>query len=653
VAGESDPRVYRNDVDGLRALAVLLVVLYHLRVPGFAGGFVGVDVFFVISGFVVTRVIAPRIAAGEFSLLGFYKNRFWRLQPAFFLVLAATLVAIGLLFAPTDLLRTSQSGLFASLFSANFYFWKTTSSYASDLAEQEPLLHMWSLAVEEQFYLLWPSLLMLGSRVRWLRRPVILAIILLASLALSEWLARAHPSFAYFLLPARIVELGLGAALVATEPTKLARGVALGASALGIALIAGSAVGLSTAVTFPGVIALLPCGGAALLIQAGSTKTALSAALEHPVAQYVGRVSYAWYLWHWPPIALANYLLIPLTPLLALGLALGSLAMASASYHLWETPTRRAPAPAYRYATFALGLGTLAAVVALVSLPPPDVARAKRDEDAAVKDQVALDRACLLVATGWTEIDKCAGRKKPRKGKRLLIWGDSHSGVYERSVRAIGKELGWATTTLTYNGCPPIVGVHRVDDDRRAEWCTEEESEKVIRFIERNRFDAILLTARFGMYERGWHVNGKLVGHRTHFLADARTRGKNAKESRAALRRGLLRTARRLEDQRLVFALPTPEMPNAPKKDRTRTLGIDRAAYLEQRRFIEGVSADLPGGVAVFDPIDAVCDAERCPGWVGDQPLYNDDNHLSETGRNRLAPLLRAQLDALALGKHL
>ena len=261
-----------------------------------------------------------------------------------------------------------------------------------------------------------------------------------------------------------------------------------------------------------------------------------------------------------------------------------------------------------------------------------------------------MDRECLLAATGWTEIDACAGKKR-RKGRRLLIWGDSHSGVYHRSLRSIGKELGWAITTITYNGCPPLVGVHRVDDDRRAAWCTEEESEKVIRFIERNPFDAIILTARFGMYERGWHVNGKLVRHRTHFLADGRSRGKNAKESRAALRRGLLRTGKRLAKQRLIVALPTPEMPKAPKKDRTRKLGIDRAAYLEQRRFIERVLRELPESVTVFDPIDAVCDAKRCPGWASNEPMYNDDNHLSEAGHRRLAPLLRAQLEAVAPAK--
>ncbi len=644
---------YRHDIDGLRALAVLLVVLYHLQVPGLSGGFVGVDVFFVISGFVVTRVIAPSIAAGTFSFRRFYINRFWRLQPAFFLVCVASLAASYFVLAPEDLLRTAQSAAAAAFMSANVFFWKMTAGYSSPLAEQEPLLHAWSLAVEEQFYLLWPLLLVLALRWRFLRRPFVFGPLLAALVGLSELLAQRDPTLAYYLLPARLMELGLGALLVKTESFVLPRRFSLAASVLGFALIVAPALVFDENTTFPGLRGFVPCLGAALLIQAGSAPTPLQGLLDNRLARQLGKASYSFYLWHWPPIALANYLNVALTPPVQLLLGGGALALSLLTYRFWESPTRRHPPRAYRVATF--GLAAAAAFCVAGVLRPGSVthiAALQATETSNETDaNIAGQSACLLRAKTWKEVDRCTGARNVRGRKRVLIWGDSHARELGKSILGASAELNVTPTTLWFPGCPPVFDVHREDKTELGKKCNEKLGRKVRRFIDRHRFDAIIVVGRFGVYERGWIRAGKLA-RATHFLSDEKTRGVDAKHSAVVLSRNLLRTVRHLaknDQTRVVFVLPTPVLPRAPKTDKARTLHVPREAYLENRKLIVDVANKLPPSVHVLDPLDALCDRSACAAWDGDKALYKDDNHLTALGTRRLVPLvseaLRAQGD--------
>jgi peptidoglycan/LPS O-acetylase OafA/YrhL len=638
-------RSYRNDVDGLRGLAVLLVLLYHLRVPGFGGGFVGVDVFFVISGFVVTRMIQAERTAGSFSFKRFYLRRFWRLSPAFFLVALSTLLAARFVLAPDDLYRAARSALAALSFSANFHFWSSTAGYATPAAENEPFLHTWSLAVEEQFYLLWPALLWLGARVRLLRSTAVALVALGGLLALSQWLALEHPSAAYYLLPARLVELALGASLVRTESLRLPRIAAeLLAGAALVAILAASAL-LDQRSVFPGLRALIPCGGAALLIQLGPGRPLVTRVFESRGAVLVGRISYSYYLWHWPAVAFLNYAGVALTPLVQLAVAGGALVLSVASYRWLETPTRAAGAPTSR--RMALAMGTcLVAAIGLTIRPGSSAQLAMQKREAARGAPLHYRNLdCLFKARNWQELDACDGVVARRGAKRVLIWGDSHAREWGKAFRRHARRLDVTSTTLSVGGCPPLFGVHRADMGDGSDRCDDALSARTRDFLERFEFDVILVVARFGLYERGFHRRGQLVLGTEHFISDGYAGPASAEKSAQALYRRLpdtLVALTRLHDTKVVFVLPTPDLPeteNAADKD--NDVFITRAEYLVQRAGVERVvkNVQLPS-MQIVDAIDALCGPDECHA-VGDEGrLYWDNNHLSNHGMLRLFRLL-------------
>jgi peptidoglycan/LPS O-acetylase OafA/YrhL len=330
------PNQYRPDVDGLRAVAVLLVVLHHLG-PWLPGGFVGVDVFFVISGFLITRHIAETAGAGTFSFSDFYKRRINRILPALLLVLAATLLAGLAILSPGDYLRLAKSALTAVLGFSNVFFWREYGSYFAGDATEAPLLHTWSLGVEEQFYLLWPvfAVLLVKLRRRWLL-PILVGA-LVGGIALSQFGVSIALSASYYLLHARFFELLTGAALALGIRSERRLPSVFGW--IGLGLIAASAFMLSAKSAFPGLNALSPCLGAALLIWSGGV-----APLRSKPVMFIGLISYSLYLWHWPVIAYVNYLGFSITPAIGTAVLAGSTGLAWATWRYVETPARRSGA---------------------------------------------------------------------------------------------------------------------------------------------------------------------------------------------------------------------------------------------------------------------------------------------------------------------
>ncbi len=295
---------YRRDIDGLRALAVMPVVLYHAGFPGFSGGFVGVDVFFVISGFLITSIIAGELEAGGFSLSHFFQRRIRRIFPALFVMLLATALA-GLFFmAPRDVAMLGKGIAATSLFASNILFWREQGYFEAGSADN-PLLHTWSLGVEEQFYLLFPLFLMLAFRLGRHMKAAVLAVLGI-SFVLSLVAVRTHPSAAFFLLPPRGWELMLGAALaLGAIPAPQNRVVREILGGLGFGLIVFAVFWLDKSMPFPGLYAVLPCAGAACLILSRGTFAAGILSLR-PVVM-TGLVSYSLYLWHWPLAVFMQY----------------------------------------------------------------------------------------------------------------------------------------------------------------------------------------------------------------------------------------------------------------------------------------------------------------------------------------------------------
>lgn len=297
---------YRSEIDGLRAIAVLLVILNHLGISYFSGGFVGVDVFFVISGFLITSIIKQEIENNSFSFATFYKKRVIRLAPSYFLVLAVTTIVMWFIATPNDLTKYIESALYSSVFAANFYMWRNIGGYFSANSELTPLLHLWSLGVEEQFYIVWPIVLII--LIKYFRKIKFLLVIIaiIFCVAISEIFSFIKPEAAYFLLPFRAFELLIGAALAFIPAANKSPFKNSFFSLIGVFLIFYSALFYTDATVFPGLNALIPCLGTSLIIYF-CRNGLINKILSSTPLTFIGKISYPAYLWHWPLIVFLNF----------------------------------------------------------------------------------------------------------------------------------------------------------------------------------------------------------------------------------------------------------------------------------------------------------------------------------------------------------
>ncbi len=374
---------FRPDLEGLRAVAVVLVLLYHAAVPGFSGGYVGVDVFFVLSGFLITGLLLREVRrTGTVSLPSFYARRARRLLPASALVLLVTVVASFFMMPPLRVPDVAGDAAAAAMYVSNIRFALQATDYLQAEMAPSPILHYWSLGVEEQFYIFWPAIVLLATRAggNVVRRIGIVAgLIAAASFLLSLYLTQANQPWAFFSLPTRAWELGLGAFL-AIGAAHLARIPARPAAALawvGLAMVALSGVVLSTGTPFPGVAALLPTVGSALVIAGGFRQAPFAPGrwLSMAIPRFLGRISYSLYLWHWPLLILPAVALDMKLPWWARGLlVLASIGAAAATQRWVEDPLRHgrgigtlprrnlamAGALTVLVATFSLGVGVRA-----------------------------------------------------------------------------------------------------------------------------------------------------------------------------------------------------------------------------------------------------------------------------------------------------
>jgi peptidoglycan/LPS O-acetylase OafA/YrhL len=374
-------RRFRPDIEGLRAVAVLGVVLYHADVGWLSGGYVGVDVFYVISGFLITDMLWRELrSGGRLSFAGFYGRRARRLLPAAMLVAVVTMVASLYLLPPLQVRSVWKDGLFSALYVGNYRFVATQTNYLAPTTPT-PFLHYWSLGVEEQFYLVWPLLLVAASLVWWGRRPsrgaalLVLSAVSAGSFSLSLWLTHADEPVAFFSLPTRAWELGLGGMIALAAPLlrRVPAAFAAGAGWLGLAAVVAACVAFGAATPFPGTAALLPVLGAGGVVASGLAASPAGPVLllGRAAMRAIGRISYSWYLWHYPVLILAPYAVgHSLNVWEDVGLAAGSGLLAAATYRLVENPARRSPWLAARPRRSLLAGGVLSAcgVVACVAV---------------------------------------------------------------------------------------------------------------------------------------------------------------------------------------------------------------------------------------------------------------------------------------------
>jgi len=652
---------YRRDIDGLRAVAVAAIVIHHAFPSLLPGGFVGVDVFFVISGYLITRLIAQARDAGRFSWGGFYLRRARRIVPAYVLAVLVTAAAAVVIEMPRLLAMTGAATAASGLFAANILFTQTAGYFAPG-AQQNPLLHLWSLGVEEQFYLVWPALIALLSwqRLRGARATLAL-VLLVGSLVLAQ--ATVASNWAFFGLPMRAWEFLAGGvlALGLVKPPGDRTSANL-AGVIGGLTIAGSLVLLNEASAFPGLSAVPACLGAALLVWSGSGAAQGLALLRLPPVVGLGRVSYSLYLWHWPLLVLAaDVAQQPLSVVQRLGLVAIALVLAILSWRFVEQPFRQGSTdrPWRRLGLMLLPLLVPIAVGALLfgaqGLPGRLSLAAKALADLEETDVNPAREVCFENARKARpedcRFDEGIGVAWERpSGDDVLVWGDSHADALTPGVVAWARARGWVVREVAQGGCPPLVGVN-VRMISGFKLACEAAADRAMALIASDpELKLVVLSARWPLYRDAppfYDVNSP----RVTLQAGGRRTGLSA-----PLGRTLAAIAKLRPDLRVLIVGPFPELTLAAPEclGQYVQLGLPRercasvAADLPLSRALPAEDAiraaiqDRRRVAAVF-PSETLCRNGRCLAMMEGKPIYFDDDHLSASGARRLAP---AWLDA-------
>lgn len=450
------PPKYRRDIDGLRAIAVGAVVVHHVFPTISPGGFIGVDVFFVLSGFLITGILLSAFEKDAFTYRDFYTRRIMRIFPTLILVLSAALVAGWWLTYPEDYAQLGKHTLGGSTFVSNFLFW-SESGYFDQAADAKPLLHLWSLAIEEQFYIFWPIVLAITHR-RGLPFLAVAGTIAAASLALNLALTPFDATHAFYSPLPRAWELMVGGLLAwigLYRPTWLARGADL-RSAVGFAALGAGLWLLDPARAFPGAWALLPVLGTALIVSAGGDAWLNRTLLANRPAVWLGLISYPLYLWHWPVLYFAGDLLPNHTSRLGrLTVIVVSVALAGITYRGLENQVRHRRAPAAVLGTAAaLALcGVLGGIVYGAGGFPQRVPASYRALMAEHGGIIDPDETCMRNGDADFPASCTTDPRRPL----VMLWGDSHANALRPGLDAVAAERGLGVVQVTGSSCAPVL----------------------------------------------------------------------------------------------------------------------------------------------------------------------------------------------------
>jgi len=642
---------YRADIDGLRAVAVIPVILYHAGFSLFSGGFVGVDVFFVISGFLITSLIAAEIEARDFSIIRFYERRVRRILPALFVVMAVSMIAGWIILLPEDYMKMAASVTAASAFVSNVFFWRQVGYFDTPAAEK-PLLHTWSLSVEEQFYIVFPLFLLALCRwcPKW-RRQVI-ALVAAGSFALSVLYMKKAADAAFYLAHLRAWEL-LAGSLVALGafPTLKSVWMRDAAAIAGLAMIAFAVFSYSNLTAFPGIAALPPVIGTVLLIWTGGARTTAHRILTLRPAIFIGKISYSLYLWHYPLLAYGAYLSIDALHLgERLGFILAAVVLAYFSWRFVEQPIRKSgPAaligrkPLFSAACllFALLIGTGLAVDALDGAP----GRIAQTKLAAVtwapndcyvdKDKIAKGRICKIGAKNNDE-------------PRFALWGDSHANVLRPGLTAAAMTYGQSGVFLGKNGCSPVMATGNFMRKDCKKYNTG-----ILSFLTRNEtITDVILAGRWAMRAEGVDYERNKWMNLSREKGPPRNSVGKVVEQREAFADGLAFVVNELlaAGKRVWLIGPVPEIGyNVPQALYLKARGFDAdvdidptiESFMRRQDTVFSVFNDLKNRfpIQILWPHQLLCGEAKCLAERDGQAFYWDAHHLSVEGSTYLKPL--------------
>jgi peptidoglycan/LPS O-acetylase OafA/YrhL len=686
---------FRPDIEGLRAIAVLAVVVYHAGALVVGGGYIGVDVFFVISGFLITTNLYRELdTRGRISFAGFYGRRMVRLLPASALVVVVTVGASWLWMSPLVAKTVAKDGIAAALYGINVRLAIQGTDYLSATRAPSPLQHFWSLAVEEQFYLIWPLLLVVASGV-WLRRrpsrraaATTLAVLGAGSLALCVWQTQYSEPWAYFGIQARAWELAAGA-LVALAAPRLARLPRIGAELVtwaGLAAVLVAAFVYTDATVFPGYAAVLPVAGAALVIAGGcGPARGVPALLGTAPLQMFGRLSYSWYLWHWPVLIIGRSIVgHALSVWLGLGLAFAALLPAWLSMRLLENPIRFRPSLRRRpwrglvlgaalsavsvgaagffgiLPMHLVGSGRASDTAAVVADGPTDEAAARLSAliatsartnampvnlvpaVTAASGDLPTDKGCLASLDATSTADAmaagCDRYGDTSSATTMVLFGDSHTEQWFDAVNAVALQRHWRLVVLTMSGCTPADTLTTKLNTQRAFTECASWREDALRVIASLKPAMVLMSTRTYGSAPVDRDNRPVPGNPdqlwTTALMDTATRVQQT-GARVVL----------MQDTPDPVAINVPECVAQYTKDvQTCSLPASRSIYASRRAAIS--AAAQAAAIPVIDPVPWFCTATDCPPIIGNTLVYRDDSHVSDTYVRLLTPLLAGQLTA-------
>jgi peptidoglycan/LPS O-acetylase OafA/YrhL len=629
-------KTYRPDIDGLRGIAVLSVVLFHGGFSTFSGGYVGVDVFFVISGFLITNIILREFDQQQYSTIRFYERRIRRIFPALFTTLILTMSIGALLFIPSEFKNLAESAVAVTLFASNALFRKQ-SGYFDAPAENKPLLHTWSLAVEEQFYIAFPLVLIGIRRFLGARYVVCLGVLASVSLGLSVYGTYNHPLATFYLAPTRSWELLIGALLACgiQTPAMSVRSRNL-VGAAGLLLIGFSIFVFDSKTLFP-LSAVLPTLGAALVIDTGRHRSGMGWVLSNKPLVFLGWISYSLYLLHWPLIVIAKKLAIveltkyQMTCILALAVGL-----AAFSWYFVERPFR-AKHIVNRWPLFPMAGAFMLCAVATGLYIVHTGGLPQR-----FKGNTFLDSE--LTDSTWVP---CYGRS-PDKSEGLckvghvdaepsfLLWGDSHAAALAPALNLSAESNSAGGFLATRPGCPALLSIERQGHD-----CGEF-SQSVIQHLESHKeLKTVILVSRWSAYAFGRYKAERGDEFRLRYTGNS-----EESENSRMIDEGLKRTVAKLltMNRQIVLVRPVPEVgyevPSAyavasiTGRDIDALIAPTRREYDARNEFVLRLFDSLVNlySVRTVDVTKGLCDNTRCRVTDAGRTLYSDNNHLSRYG---------------------
>lgn len=647
----------------MRALAVLAVVIFHIDPTWLPGGFVGVDLFFVISGYLISSIVLKDLQQQRFSYRSFYARRVRRIFPALILVLLSSLIAGWLILFPDEFRAMGKHAAGATLFIPNIMSWKE-SGYFDEIAELKPLLHLWSLGVEEQFYLLWPPALLLAYRRGWSLPKVVIALATLSFAINLAWVGE-HAAATFFMPHTRFWELLAGVWLAVRTPRTLAPRQAMLTSLLGMALLVAAFIALDGSQPYPGWRALLPVLAAVLLIAAGPQAPVNRLLAWRPLVA-IGLISYPLYLWHWPLFAYAR--LLGHSDNLTLSvLAVVALLLAWATYALLERPLRfRFSKQAQRRAVGWCCAGLLlASGISFTAYKGDGLAQWRGFDSTRYADlgdfRIARERfnAC---AQKPASLDWCFVARADAPADTVLL-GDSHADHLFPGLATSDKRRNWML--LGRSACPPLLSAYTVRKDLPP-GCKDSMQAAVDMLATQPQVKHVLLAMIMPYYitETGYapqHLTPEANPQELKLVSALPDEASLSEDEIFA--RGLERMVSALEAQgkQVTIAIDVPEVPYMPITCFTRHVGLDHrkvehpgcdvpeAIALERQERSRAILAALQKNhpkLRIFDPLPALCEQGSCIVGTPDTLYYRDSHHLSYRGSVKVAEALVEWLDS-------